>query len=80
MDTDLVRAHAKTRQAATHAAVRGLWALAWLQIITPVRMWMNVLIIMVDVHTHASIHSGRLFAFVLQVSHWALTGRPVMVR
>lgn len=56
MDMVLVKAHARTCQAATYAAVRELWALAWLLIITPVRMWMSVLRTMLDVHTLVSIH------------------------
>jgi len=55
MDTALVKVHARTCQAATYAAVRGLWALAWLLIITPVRMWMSVFRTMPDVHTLVSI-------------------------
>jgi hypothetical protein len=56
MDMALVKAHARTCQAATCAAVRGLWALAWLLIITAVKMWMSVLRTMPDVHTLVSIH------------------------
>ena len=52
----LAKAHARTCQAATYAAVRELWALAWLLIITLVRMWMSVLRTMPDVHTLVSIH------------------------
>jgi hypothetical protein len=56
MDMVLVKVHARTCQAATYAAVRGLWALVWLLIITPVRMWMSVLRTMPDAHTLVSIH------------------------
>lgn len=76
----LAKAHATTFQAATRAAVRGSWVLAWLLINTPARMLMNVLATMLVVPMLASIHLDVLSAFVLQASCWALTGRHVMVR
>jgi hypothetical protein len=79
MDMALAKAHATTFRAVTHAAVMGLWVLAWLLINTPVRMLMSVLATMLAVPMLASIHLDVLSACVLQASCWALTGRHVMV-